>query len=589
MSQRNSENRNRIIAKVALVASILIGVTFLVSGTGKIAGVEETPAQVVDFITSIVPEFFLTPLTISFLYQIFIPYIVPWAEVILGLLLIIGFMPRLMAVLCLPLLLAFMGTNIWSIIQGGYVTCASCFGIWEKIFGSLTPLQSLIYDLVLLAFALVVIVLHRGGFFSSRNWLTAFVQKSKPAIRNYCSLSGLAAAVTRGIRATRQRPRAAIGAGIGIIGLALVVYGVTALSSGAVTEVRQDSIAEPVISNVAISEVSERGAVIFWMTDRPAISVIQVYDEAGAIILERIDRALVTEHRITIDGLKPGTLYYLEIAASDTAPSLTLSKQHQFTTQAVATRLLISNVRVAEIKESSVTIVWTTNKPAIGEVEYWVAGSSEKNTVSDDKLVVTHSVRLSSLNPEAIYSFRIRSVDAEGKQAASEKEETFTLAVGARVGMRAPDFTLDTLDGKSVKLSDYRGKVVMLDFWIWTCSGCREKLTIIQEAFKEISAETMAILCIHVEGRTTAINNYALSAKLTVPILLDMDGAVAERYGVTGFPTIFFVDGDGFARLVDPQFGNATELKQIFDTVPGAAPKSKSAIPDSLRITGRCC
>ena len=139
MTEGVSEKKKRAFATLSLIAAIIIGLTFLLSGTGKVAGFEETPAQVVDFITSIVPEFFLTPLTVAFLYKVLIPYIIPWLELILGVLLVIGFMPRLIAILCLPLLLAFMGTNIWFIIQGGYTTCASCFGVWEQIFGSLTP------------------------------------------------------------------------------------------------------------------------------------------------------------------------------------------------------------------------------------------------------------------------------------------------------------------------------------------------------------------------------------------------------------------------------------------------------------------
>ena len=591
MSQENLGNKNKIITRVSFIASILIGVTLLASGTGKVIGLEETPAQVVDFITAIVPEIFLTPLTISFLYKIFIPYIVPWAELILGLLLIIGFMPRLISILCLPLLLAFMGTNIWSIIQGGYATCASCFGIWEKIFGSLTPMQSLIYDLVLLALALVVIVLHPGQVLASRKWLANLLEKIKPVfnliMRNLGSEPRIWAKKLKQV--VGQRRFAAIGIGIGIIGLALVVYGITSLYFGDNVEERRDISAQPVISDVSVSEISERSAVISWITDKPTISTVQIYTEAGIIITERSDRELVTNHRVLIDGLSPNSSYYFEIVSGDTPASPTLSRQHHFTTDAVATKLLISNVRVAEIKESSITIVWTTNKVATSEVEYWVADSTEKSVASDDKPVVTHSIKLSALNPEAVYFFRVRSIDADGNLAMSEKDETFTLAVGAKIGRLAPDFTLPALDGNSITLSDYRGKIVLLDFWIWTCSGCREKMTIIQETLDKITGETVAILCIHVEGRTSAIQNYALSAKLTVPILLDLDGTVAERYGVTGFPTTFFLDGNGVVRLIDAKFTTAEELQHIFNTLGGAMQNPKPQGSTSLKPATACC
>ena len=155
------------------------------------------------------------------------------------------------------------------------------------------------------------------------------------------------------------------------------------------------------------------------------------------------------------------------------------------------------------------------------------------------------------------------------KQEATQPEKTPTLPAGAQIGKRAPDFTLTAVDGNPITFSNYRGKLVLLYFWTMTCSGCREKMTIIQEAWDKISPGTMAILCIHVQGRASLIQNYAASARLAVPILLDPDGAVAERYGVTGIPTSFFLDGDGMVRLIDANFSTAEELIGIFQTMPG--------------------
>ena len=142
---------------VYLAASLFISLTFLVSSTGKVFGFEEVSSQIVDFISYITPDILLTPSIVFFLFSIFIPYIFPWIEFLLGCFLIIGFMPRFMAVLCLPVLAAFIGTNIWSIAAEGYATCANCFGMWEKLFGSLTPAQALIYDSIMLVFAIIII------------------------------------------------------------------------------------------------------------------------------------------------------------------------------------------------------------------------------------------------------------------------------------------------------------------------------------------------------------------------------------------------------------------------------------------------
>jgi uncharacterized membrane protein YphA (DoxX/SURF4 family) len=153
---------------VSLAAALLIGFTFIASGTGKLFGDMETPAQVMGFINAMLPEALLTPLFIDFIYKILVPVVFPWAELILGIALLIGLMPRLAAVLTLPMIAAFMGTNIWTISTGEYSQCASCFGIWEKIFGYLTPYQSLGIDIILGLLALCVIFLQPGRFFSSR-------------------------------------------------------------------------------------------------------------------------------------------------------------------------------------------------------------------------------------------------------------------------------------------------------------------------------------------------------------------------------------------------------------------------------------
>ena len=166
--------RQRTATIVCLASRYIIGLTFLLSSTGKVFGFEETSSQIIDFISYITPDVLLTPATVFFLFDIFIPYIFPWVEFILACFLIIGLIPRLTAVLCLPVILAFIGTNIWAIVAGGYTTCANCFGMWEQVFGSLTPVQALIYDSIILVLAIIIIIAYKGHFLASDKWLVKF-------------------------------------------------------------------------------------------------------------------------------------------------------------------------------------------------------------------------------------------------------------------------------------------------------------------------------------------------------------------------------------------------------------------------------
>jgi hypothetical protein len=116
----------------------------------------------------------------AFTYNFIFPVAIPAIELVIAVFIIIGFMPRLMAAITIPLTLVFIADNSYAISIGiGEFASCSCFGFWESMFGALTPVQSLVYDIVLLALAIIVIVLHPGGFFQSREWLRNLGKKKE--------------------------------------------------------------------------------------------------------------------------------------------------------------------------------------------------------------------------------------------------------------------------------------------------------------------------------------------------------------------------------------------------------------------------
>ncbi len=168
-------------ATVSLVASILIGLTFLLSGSGKVFGYGEMPGQTMQFIGAIIPDAWLTPRLALFVGDMLFPYIIPWTELCLGILLLVRIWPRFFATITLPLIAAFMANNAWYISQGRIAfTPCDCFGIWERFLGTLTHVQSLYIDIALFALALTIVIVHPGGFFSSPPWLAKFEARKKP-------------------------------------------------------------------------------------------------------------------------------------------------------------------------------------------------------------------------------------------------------------------------------------------------------------------------------------------------------------------------------------------------------------------------
>jgi uncharacterized membrane protein YphA (DoxX/SURF4 family) len=172
MTSSAENNKIRIKSKITLAAAILLGIVFIISGSGKLFGFGEIPGHTVEFIGLIVPDSLLTPGFVHFIYDILIPHILPWVEFLLGILLIIGFLPRIIAIFCMLLTTLLMANNSWAISQGmdKYPSC-ECFGIWEEIFGGLTPLQSLGVDIFLFLLALIIIILYPASFITSRSWL----------------------------------------------------------------------------------------------------------------------------------------------------------------------------------------------------------------------------------------------------------------------------------------------------------------------------------------------------------------------------------------------------------------------------------
>jgi uncharacterized membrane protein YphA (DoxX/SURF4 family) len=180
MSDTTETNRQRVRSIVSLVACILLGFIFLLSGSGKLFAFGEMPGQTMKFIGAILPDAWLTPQLALFLGDIFFPYIIPFIELSLGILLLLSVWPRLIAALSLPLITAFIVNNAWYISHGQMkFTSCECFGIWEKLFGELTHLQSISLDIVLFALALIIIFVHPGGFMTSPPWLVKLGQGAK--------------------------------------------------------------------------------------------------------------------------------------------------------------------------------------------------------------------------------------------------------------------------------------------------------------------------------------------------------------------------------------------------------------------------
>ncbi len=119
-----------------------------------------------------------------------------------------------------------------------------------------------------------------------------------------------------------------------------------------------------------------------------------------------------------------------------------------------------------------------------------------------------------------------------------------------KVGMVAPDFELPDLDGKTMRLSDFRGKVVFLNFWATWCKPCREEMPSMEVLYKNFEAKDFVILAVSIDRVTTKkdIPPYVKSLNLTFPIFVDSWGHTDKRYKLMGVPETYIIDRQGVLR-----------------------------------------
>ena len=113
-----------------------------------------------------------------------------------------------------------------------------------------------------------------------------------------------------------------------------------------------------------------------------------------------------------------------------------------------------------------------------------------------------------------------------------------------------PDFSLVTPEGKKLSLKDFRGKVVLLNFWASWCVPCREEMPAMEKLYQEFRQKNFVVLAVAVKDRKQDAIDFAKELKLTYPIALDPDAQVGTLYGAWGLPATYLIGpkGEGLAR-----------------------------------------
>jgi peroxiredoxin len=109
----------------------------------------------------------------------------------------------------------------------------------------------------------------------------------------------------------------------------------------------------------------------------------------------------------------------------------------------------------------------------------------------------------------------------------------------------AEDFTLGLADGRTFRLADHRGQVVLINFWATWCPPCREEMPSLERLHRQHKAQGLVLVAVSLDADAALVPPYVKTSKLTFPIALDPKAEVGNKYGVRALPSSFVVDRKG--------------------------------------------
>ena len=166
--------------------------------------------------------------------------------------------------------------------------------------------------------------------------------------------------------------------------------------------------------------------------------------------------------------------------------------------------------------------------------------------------------------------------DTESAESSGEDTSSKTSATNEAPDpekIMVPDFALKDIDGNETKLSDYQGKIVVLNFWAVWCTYCKLEMPDLNELNQELEKEGDAvILAVDVMETHDVVSEYLDSENINLKVLMDEDGSVAATYGIEGYPTTFILNPDGSLYGYIPGATDKKTLEMLINKIRNGEP-----------------
>jgi peroxiredoxin len=142
-------------------------------------------------------------------------------------------------------------------------------------------------------------------------------------------------------------------------------------------------------------------------------------------------------------------------------------------------------------------------------------------------------------------------------------------------GQKAPDFTLPDVNGDSVSLHEFLGRIVVVDFWVMWCETCREEVPKIHRIHEKYGPKGVAVLGIHLEEKdAAAVKSFVNKAGIGYTVLLDPEETTADRFAIRGTPSLVIIDTAGAIIRKYRELDRKTEkgVHRVLDSLTAVLP-----------------